>query len=923
MASRVNDDSAKPDESAKADRDDADTSARKAAADKTSPTASKTPRRRPSTSKKARAESIQSELDALEARLKHAEDVTTRSVGSLETVVSALEANLKKNTAAQKGRLTRHVNELTERLDRQTAQMREAVRSELKRALADGDIENVDAALGRAAVRLDRAELAQADAITRVNKHLADIARAVDARMKAETQARKDELDELTVTLTTAIATSRSEIESRVDVIERDSSSAFEKVGDTIEKIHHKLEQRREASNKDIIAQVNALAKKTQADLAAHQTRLEGQLADVEARYLAVGTGAAERVVEKAREDIEATLKVLKSRIAELEKNSTETKSETATQATQATPIALTPEKPKDTTATPAKPDIKLAPLPPLPELGGRQNPDETPSHTDPFVPTIPSQDHSTRSFQERVSSKTARRSLSNNPYAAALQSDDLADTDQGAVDASAFLPTPSPSAPTPAAPTSIVPFPSGPSGTPPLPPFQMPSALHPAAPADDFESAPVPDAVYSNPAYAEEPDPYLPMPGQMDTPQTMRVVDDSPKRKLSLPSLNNRTLRIGLLASGVAIVAILAGRMILGTSDITDPNVTGGGTGQAVVTTDPGARSMPLTAVGPDTRPSLPARQSAADPNRITTMAPTPVIVDPNAATAPIGNYTEQRPVAIPPENLETLDAAVAAGNPIAQFQKGLAELDAGRTDAGATLIRQAASANQPAALYRLAKLYEAGEGVPRDDVMARQLIERAARGGNRIAMHDLALYYTEGRGGVDLDMIAAKSWFEQAARRGVVDSQFNLAILSESTETGVDPDLETALFWYSVAAEQGDQFAVSRRDALSESLGVSKTQDIQDRVEAFSPVPIDEQANGIFEDVPWVKEARAPSQTQVREVQTLLATLGYSVGTPDGVMGARTRSAITEFERANGLTETGEVNGALINRLSNAVGT
>ncbi|MGB6318743.1 MAG: SEL1-like repeat protein, partial [Litorimonas sp.] len=254
--------------------------------------------------------------------------------------------------------------------------------------------------------------------------------------------------------------------------------------------------------------------------------------------------------------------------------------------------------------------------------------------------------------------------------------------------------------------------------------------------------------------------------------------------------------------------------------------------------------------------------------------------------------------------------------------FQMGLGKLQSGEPEEAARLIRLAANRNQPAAQYRLAKLYETGEGVPQDDVMARQLIERAARGGHRVAMHDLALYYTEGRGGVELDMGTAKSWFEQAARRGVVDSQFNLAILSESTETGAEPSLETALFWYSVAARQGDQFAVSRREALSAAVDADAVDGIEARVAEFEPVAIDPAANGIFEDLPWMQGASGPSRAQIRETQTLLSAMGYSVGTPDGIMGANTRGAIRQFERANGLTETGEVSAALLSRLNRAAG-
>ena len=431
------------------------------------------------------------------------------------------------------------------------------------------------------------------------------------------------------------------------------------------------------------------------------------------------------------------------------------------------------------------------------------------------------------------------------------------------------------------------------------------------AAQTEAYQSAPVPGAVYSDPAYGES----------SDSPMALRFTDDGPKKRgLSLPGISSGTVRIALLATGVAVVALLAGRMILGGSDITDPNVTGGGDRQPVVMSEPRTGSMPLTGVGPNTTPGNSIYGN--DPYANAGERAPQINIDPNSATAPIGNYTEQQPIAIDASDLDTLEAAVAAGNPIAQFQKGLAELDAGNTDAGAALIRQAANGNQPAALYRLAKLYEAGEGVPRDDVMARQLIERAARGGNRIAMHDLALYYTEGRGGVELDMLAAKSWFEQAARRGVVDSQFNLAILSESTETGTEPNLEEALFWYSIAAEQGDQFAVSRRDAISENMAPERVEAVEERVSVFRPEQIDQAANGIFNNVPWVKTSRSATRAQVREAQSLLASLGYSVGTPDGIMGERTRTAIVDFQRANGLTETGQVSGALISRLSNAAG-
>lgn len=903
MVSRVADDSAEPTDPSDG-TDKATQSSMKDTPEKTTQTTpaaqldtpTTTRRTKPAASKKARTRSIQTDLDKLETRLKRANNVTRKNVESLETIVSALEAGLKKSTATQKGRLTRHVNELTERIEQQTADMRKAVRRELKAALAEGSLADLDAALGRASMRLDKAEVSQANAIARVNKHLADIARAIDARMKAETQARRDELDGVTETLTTAIADSQLTVEKRVAAVERDSAIALNQVGDTIEKIHAGLEKRRLESSDIMVEKVNELALQTQAELDAHQTKFEARLVEVEARHLAVGTGAAERVVERAREEIRQRIDALQQRITELE------------------------SRPASATMP------KMAALPPLPDTSLTQTPEAPETSGTPIMDVPP---NPIQTLRDRLTSLRAPAVAdAQNPYAAALlPSNDIIDQEDVLTrDKPVIAPTPfsteRPEAFVP--PSPVLPFHGQPAysgaGAPPLPPFQMPTALPPLTPTDGFEPAPMPDSVYANPAYAESVNARAGVMArsQSDSPKAVRMTDDSPSR-LALPSFSNRNLRVGLMAAGAVAVALLAGRVILGSGDGPNPNATGG-TNQPLVTLEPTAPSMPLTAINGQADPFA-ISDPMAEPLGVA--GATDTLATPDTSTQPIGTYAENQPVVIDIAELDTLEAAVEANNPIAQFQMGLAKLDAGQTDEGAALVRQAASANQPAALYRLAKLYEAGEGVPRDDVMARQLIERAARGGNRIAMHDLALYYTEGRGGIELNMQTAKSWFEQAARRGVVDSQFNLAILSESTEVGTTPNIEEALFWYAIAARQGDQFAVSRRDALRETLSADILADVDNRIAAFTPRQIDEEANGIFNDVPWVKTTQGPNVNQVREAQTLLANLGYRVGTPDGVMGDRTRSAIVEFERASGLSETGRVDRELINRLSNAVGT
>lgn len=44
-----------------------------------------------------------------------------------------------------------------------------------------------------------------------------------------------------------------------------------------------------------------------------------------------------------------------------------------------------------------------------------------------------------------------------------------------------------------------------------------------------------------------------------------------------------------------------------------------------------------------------------------------------------------------------------------------------------------------------------------------------------------------------------------------------------------------------------------------------------------------------------------------QIQKIQTKLNSLGYNCGTPDGIMGSKTKEAIMKFQKANQLTADG----------------
>jgi localization factor PodJL len=299
------------------------------------------------------------------------------------------------------------------------------------------------------------------------------------------------------------------------------------------------------------------------------------------------------------------------------------------------------------------------------------------------------------------------------------------------------------------------------------------------------------------------------------------------------------------------------------------------------------------------------------------------PTTIDPAAhETDPAGLLEPAAPVAAPAAKpgaaapapagpAITLDQAVRDGDPVALHDYALELLQSGEKTRAVQMLKDAASRGLVMAEYRLAKLYERGEGVPRDIAAARSWTEKAAIGGNRLAMHDLAVFYAEGDAGPQ-SYAAAVEWFRAASDLGLVDSQYNLAVLYEQG-LGVSQDKSEAAYWYEVAGRAGDQDAGRRARAMLAEMQPTQAEAIKRKARAFNPKPQIARANGDFGRRPW--DIATPAQ--IGEAQRLLQRLGYAPGTTDGKMSPRTAEAIRQFERANDLTVTGEASVSLLRQL------
>lgn len=183
------------------------------------------------------------------------------------------------------------------------------------------------------------------------------------------------------------------------------------------------------------------------------------------------------------------------------------------------------------------------------------------------------------------------------------------------------------------------------------------------------------------------------------------------------------------------------------------------------------------------------------------------PVATTP-AAAAPKGEARVA--VALGPQAItpKSATSGLAAG-----YAEAVRKLKA-KEPGGLAELKKAAEAGLPAAQFHLARLYESGDGVRKDETEARRWTEQAARGGDAKAMHNLALYYFEGAGGPK-DTAGAAQWFRRAAEKGVTDSQFNLGRLYEEGY-GVPKDPAAAYRWYAAAATSGDAEAKAAADRM-----------------------------------------------------------------------------------------------------------
>lgn len=117
---------------------------------------------------------------------------------------------------------------------------------------------------------------------------------------------------------------------------------------------------------------------------------------------------------------------------------------------------------------------------------------------------------------------------------------------------------------------------------------------------------------------------------------------------------------------------------------------------------------------------------------------------------------------------------------------------------------VEAGANAGDPKAQFILARAFQAGEGLPKNQSKAIFWYQKSADGGYAPSQNNLGVCYKIGKG-VSVDYSKAAEYFKKAADQGDSVAQLHLGTLY-NIGCGVPQDYLNAIFWYKKSSDQGD---------------------------------------------------------------------------------------------------------------------
>ncbi len=246
---------------------------------------------------------------------------------------------------------------------------------------------------------------------------------------------------------------------------------------------------------------------------------------------------------------------------------------------------------------------------------------------------------------------------------------------------------------------------------------------------------------------------------------------------------------------------------------------------------------------------------------------------------------------------------AAAELNHASAAFELGMAYRDGHGTakdlKASATWINRAVDRGEPRAKYMIGLAYYSGTGVERDYAHAVKILTAAATQGHAKAQLLLGRAFANGRG-VAKNRAWAARWYGKDAAQGLREAQFTYGVVRASG-LGLPKDKPRGYAWLLLATRAGHKKAGEVAAALEKKLTPERLAKATARADKFKPA-----TDPAFADA-----------ATVMYLQQALNGLGFEAGPVDGMLGKRSRAAISSYQKRHELPISGKLTPALVQRL------
>lgn len=212
-----------------------------------------------------------------------------------------------------------------------------------------------------------------------------------------------------------------------------------------------------------------------------------------------------------------------------------------------------------------------------------------------------------------------------------------------------------------------------------------------------------------------------------------------------------------------------------------------------------------------------------------------------------------------------------------------------------------EVSATTQAETLFRESLVHLNGQGVPKDLLRAKALLEQSAELGHVDAQQKLGRMYFFLPGHVDLEK--TRYWWLQAARQGSAKAQYQLAILHIKH---LGPNPVDALAWMQLAYENGDPRAKRVLPRLEQRLSVEPAvlaQRVTELKRSFNPAEAEREDGWLADVLQDVVESTAAAEPEPVEPEaTGVLTAEMNILTPES---GQEEDAVAEPEAPGDATQ------------------